>query len=189
MSQAKRFAADHLDMDNYWWYLNYEAAGNYFGTGCSHFEPIAKAAGGGEGRADGVARVARAGGRGRRGGGVGVADVAGAAAGAGDSTGVRSASPAVSAAEFTAAYVAIFAPLTKGLVALRDTGVMWSPTFNDETARIDYRPALLGNVTNLFKQLPLLTEVANQDAIGKYSLFNVSSGVRASACVCHSDES
>lgn len=49
--------------------------------------------------------------------------------------------------------------------------------------------ALLGNVTNLFKQLPLLTEVANQDAIGKYSLFNVSSGVRASACVCHSDES
>lgn len=27
------------DQPNWQWYLNYEAAGNYFGTGCNHFSP------------------------------------------------------------------------------------------------------------------------------------------------------
>ena len=33
------------------------------------------------------------------------------------------------------------------------------------------RRALVGNLTHLFAQLPRLSEVANQDAVGKYSLY------------------
>ena len=39
VAAAQRFGAEHADQPNWQWYLNYEAAGNYFGTGCSHFSP------------------------------------------------------------------------------------------------------------------------------------------------------
>ena len=56
----------------------------------------------------------------------------------------------------------MFVSLTSQLHRIRDTGVMWSPTFNERAADVVDRPALLGNLTALFVQLPRLSEVANQ---------------------------
>lgn len=158
LKAARRFASDHPSRDNYWWYLNYEAAGNYFGTGCSHFEPLESGAAGGLAAEPALPSAP-------------------APALAPAPQHQRQPRPIVSAEQFTSAYIGMFASLTEGLVAIRNTGIMWSPTFNDRTADIGYRPALLGNVTRLFANLPLLTEVANQDAIGKYSLYNVTTGM------------
>ena len=73
----------------------------------------------------------------------------------------------------------MFHQLTTGLMKLRNTnGAMWSPTFNwrsDFVEMIMNRKALLGNVTSLLESVPLIREIANQDALGKYSLYNISS--------------
>jgi hypothetical protein len=134
---ASRFAEEHSSMHNLRWYLNYEAAGNYFGTGCDHFRPT-----GGEWplRKSKSSPAAR-----------------------------------VTAEEFTAAYVRMFSSLTSALVRIRNVSVMWSPTFNERSRDVVDRPALLGNVTRLLQGVPLLREIANQDAIGKYSLYNITS--------------
>ena len=130
LAAAERFTLEHpaASMPNLRWYLNYEAAGNYFGTGCSHFTAAQEA---------------------------------------------PPPSPIVAASAFTAAYVDMFAALTNGLRALRDVSIMWSPTFNWQASFVPDRAALLGNLSAFFARLPLLTEVANQDAVGKYSLFNI----------------
>ena len=133
---AERFTAEYprQNIPNLRWYLNYEAAGNYFGTGCNHFEVE-------------------------------------------QPTGELPKHPTVSAEAFTSAYVGMFRNLTEGLMELRDTGgAMWSPTFNWQASFVKDRPALLGNVTDLLRQVPLLREIVNQDAIGKYSLYNISDG-------------
>jgi hypothetical protein len=140
LAVAARFAADYppATLPNLRWYLNYEAAGNYFGTGCDRFE---------------VAQP----------------------------TAPLPPHPAVSAEAFTEAYADMFRRLTQGLTALRDTGgAMWSPTFNWQARFVEEqlgnRPALLGNLTALLRAVPLLREIANQDAVGKYALYDVSSG-------------
>ena len=133
---ATRFTLDNPphNIPNLRWYLNYEAAGNYFGTGCTHFEVD-------------------------------------------QPTGALPKHPTVTAQAFTSAYVGMFQNLTTGLMAIRDTGgAMWSPTFNWQASFVKDRPALLGNVTDLLRNVPLLREIVNQDAIGKYSLYNISSG-------------
>lgn len=126
---AKRFADEHPALD-FRWYLNYEAAGNYFGTGCDHFQPDFQR---------------------------------------------QQASPVVSARAFTQAYSTMFASLTLQLVSLRNASVMWSPTFNWPAREVADRAALLSNVTSLFRAVPLLREVANQDAMGKYSTYDIAS--------------
>jgi hypothetical protein len=133
---ASRFESElGPKLDHMRWYLNYEAAGNYFSTGCNHFTPLQPPSPSAE----------------------------------------PSVAPAVSAAAFTTAYVSMFSTLTERLVAIRNTSVMWSPTFNSPSADVTDRAALLGNVTELFRGVPLMREVANQDALGKYSLYNVTS--------------
>ena len=133
LAAAKRFSDDHPAMkagSRFQWYLNYEAAGNYFGTGCSHFSPIDH-------------------------------QFPPASLPSGPA-------PAISAAQFTDAYAAMFSDLTQSLILISNTSVMWSPTFNvpsSELSLVD-REWLLGNVTQLFSRLPLLQEIVNQDAIG-----------------------
>ena len=133
LAAATRFTSDYPreKVPNLRWYLNYEAAGNYFGTGCDSFQVEQPTA----------------------------SDMP-----------VR---PIVSAEAFTTAYANMFFKLTTGLMALRDTkGAMWSPTFNWQSSFVEKtlfnRPFLLGNVTNLLKNVPLIQEIANQDALGKY---------------------
>jgi hypothetical protein len=69
----------------------------------------------------------------------------------------------------------MFKTLTEELVRMRNVSVMWSPTFNFRATDVTDRAALVGNVTKLLKGVPLLREVVNQDAMGKYSLYNISS--------------
>lgn len=139
---AARFhAARGAALPHLRWYLNYEAAGNYFGTGCTRFE---------------VAQPA---------------DPPGSHPG--------DLPPALPAAAFTAAYASMFAALTEGLVAIRDTSILWSPTFNWQASFVGRigggRAALVANLTLLLRTVPLLREIANQDAVGKYSLYDVGS--------------
>tara|TARA_B110000091_G_scaffold155829_1_gene165955 strand:- start:697 stop:1725 length:1029 start_codon:yes stop_codon:yes gene_type:complete len=141
LAVARQFTTDYPPekIPNLRWYLNYEAAGNYFGTGCDTFQVEQPTA----------AALPR--------------------------------HPIVSAEAFTASYASMFRRLTEGLTALRDTGgAMWSPTFNWQASFVEQtlgnRPSLLGNVTALLRNVPLLREIANQDAMGKYSLYNISNG-------------
>jgi hypothetical protein len=132
---ATRFNADHpaAEFPNLRWYLNYEAAGNYFATGCSEF------------------RVAQL---------------------------PPPPNPKVSARAFTAAYTGMFAALTQGLAKIRPgTAIMWSPTFNFQSSFVSEsdRALLVANVAEFLRGVPLLRQVANQDAVGKYSLYNSSS--------------
>lgn len=128
LASAKRFDAEHAELHNVRWYLNYEAAGNYFGTGCSHFTATQQ---------------------------------------------LPPKHPTVTAAAFTEAYIMMFAVLSEGLHAIRDVSIMWSPTFNWEASFVPDRQRLLANLILLLKGVPLLREVMNQDAIGKYSLYDV----------------
>ena len=149
---AKRFTDTYSKeiIPNMVWYLNYEAAGNYFGTGCDTFQvnqPTTKS------------------------------DLPN--------------NPIVSAESFTHAYATMFHQLTTGLMKLRNTnGAMWSPTFNwrsDFVKMIMNRKALLGNVTSLLESVPLIREIANQDALGKYSLYNISSRSFTYNLTCQED--
>jgi hypothetical protein len=132
ITAAAKFEQDHPNLRNFHWYLNYEAAGNYFSTGCTHFSAQQRPP--------------------------------------------PAQPPAVSAQAFTSAYIDMFSTLTKALVKMRNVSVMWSPTFNFRASDVTDRRALLGNVTRFLKGVPLLREVVNQDAMGKYSLYNISSG-------------
>ena len=165
-SAARKFADEHPHLGNYAWYLDYEAAGNYFGTGCTHFTP-------GPPLPRGVATPAtfqpRTGGSSgnstasRRSSGTD-ADAGGdrATPGTAPGGGALAAAPtrpmpqspppppAVSAASFTDGYAKMFSPLTEALASIKDLPVMWSPTFNDPAASITYRATMLDNLARLF---------------------------------------
>ena len=93
---------------------------------------------------------------------------------------------AVSATQILNAYSSLFSQLAAGLVAIRRTGVMWSPTFNEPASTVTAtdRAALVDSMRRLFDAVPQLTSVVNQDSIGKHSVYNTTTNTISYGLTC-----